>query len=254
MVFDIDGTICFDDRTIDPRIVSAIETADRAGFHTVFASARPIRAILPVLAGAFGSATLIGGNGAFVSIAGEVQARAAFAPELVPGLLALFTRYEATYVADGPWDYTYTGSSDHPIRGFLDQGNLARNVELHNHAQLVKFLVLTATDMRALAADLRALGLSPYHHLEHDIIDLAPALITKGEALSAIGHRDYIAFGNDINDEDLLRAASYAVRVGEHPGLAAVAHATVAPDPAAVAAEIIRLATLPVGSKPDRLG
>lgn len=243
MVFDIDGTLCFDGRTIDPRIVSAIESGAESGFHMVFASARPIRDILPVLAGAFDSATLIGGNGTFVSIAGEVRARAAFAPALVPTLLALITRYEATYIADGPWDYTYTGAPDHPIRNLLDQGKLARNVALHTHSQLIKFLILTATDMHALAEDLRALGLSPYHHLDHNVIDLAPALTTKWEALSAIGHHDYIAFGNDINDIDLLSNARHAIRVGNHPSLAAIAHTTVAPDSAAVAAEITRLTT-----------
>ncbi|MFI5534200.1 GNAT family N-acetyltransferase [Kitasatospora sp. NPDC051853] len=47
---------------------------------------------------------------------------------------------------------------------------------------------------------------------------------------------------NDLNDHDLLRNAQHAVRVGTHPSLDAVAHVTVPTDPAAVAAEITRLA------------
>ncbi|MFI5571932.1 HAD hydrolase family protein [Streptomyces sp. NPDC051740] len=38
-VFDIDGTLCFDGRTIDRRILAAIETCERAGHQLVFASA-----------------------------------------------------------------------------------------------------------------------------------------------------------------------------------------------------------------------
>ncbi|MFD4942747.1 hypothetical protein ACFWNT_09445 [Streptomyces sp. NPDC058409] len=39
-------------------------------------------------------------------------------------------QYEATCLADGPWDYACTGPVDHPIRGRLDQGNLAKMVDL----------------------------------------------------------------------------------------------------------------------------
>ncbi|WP_406161760.1 hypothetical protein OG298_34305 [Streptomyces sp. NBC_01005] len=57
-----------------------------------------------------------------------------------------------------------------------------------------------------------------------------------------MGIDQYNAFGNDINDLDLLRNARHSVRVGAHPGLDDVARVTVAPDSEAVAAEISKLA------------
>ncbi|RLU92193.1 hydrolase [Streptomyces griseocarneus] len=241
-VFDIDGTLCFDGRSIDGRIIAAIEACERTGHQLVFASARPVRDLLPVLGGAFPSATLIGGNGSLVSVDGEVRARAAFRDEELGALLAEAGRYRAGYLADGPWDYAYTGPADHPIRGRVDQGRLARRVELADLPTVVKFLVVDATDMTALAEAGRALGMTVNHHLDEAIIDFAPGTTTKWEALTSLGIGEYNAFGNDINDLDLLRNARHAVRVGIHPGLDGVAHVTVAPDPEAVAAEISRLA------------
>ncbi|WP_369184559.1 HAD hydrolase family protein [Streptomyces sp. Y1] len=240
-VFDIDGTLCFDGRTIDRRILAAIEACERAGHQLVFASARPVRDLLPVLDGAFPTATLIGGNGSLVSVDGQVRARAAFDAGDLGKLLVEADRFRAGYLADGPWDYAYTGPADHPILGRVDQGRLARRVDLTELIAVVKFLVVDATDMAALAEAGRALGMTVNHHLDEAIIDFAPGATNKWEALSSLGIDQYNAFGNDINDFDLLLNAQHSVRVGTHPGLDDVAHVTAAPDPEAVAAEIARL-------------
>ncbi|WP_246150733.1 HAD family hydrolase [Streptomyces qinzhouensis] len=160
-------------------------------------------------------------------------------------------RYGATYLADGPWDYAYTGPADHPILSRVDQGGLARGVDLAELPEVVKFLVVGASDMAGLAEAGRGLGLTVDHHLDEAIIDVAPGATTKWEALTSLGIGEYAAFGNDINDADLLRNAERAVRVGAHPDLDEVAHITVPPDPEAVAAEISLLArAAAVGPRP----
>ncbi|MFD7639479.1 HAD hydrolase family protein [Kitasatospora sp. NPDC059795] len=244
-VFDIDGTLCFDGRTIDPRILSALDACERAGHELVFASARPIRDLLPVLEGAFPSATLIGGNGSLVSVGGRVRMRAAFKPKDLAELLDEAGRFRAGYLADGPWDYAYTGPEDHPILTRVDQSRVARRVQLTELSAVVKLLVVSATDLFALAASCRARGIAVNHHVDEAIIDFAPGTTDKYEALASLGITRYNAFGNDINDLTLLRHAHHAVRVGPHPALAPVAAVTVAPDPESVAAEILRLAAAP---------
>ncbi|MFF0295197.1 HAD hydrolase family protein [Kitasatospora sp. NPDC004614] len=241
-VFDIDGTLCFDGRTIDARIISALDACERAGHELVFASARPIRDLLPVLEGAFPCSTLIGGNGSLVSVGGRVRMRAAFSAAKLATLLAEAERFKAGYLADGPWDYAYTGPADHPILERVDQNRVARRVELAELPAVVKLLVVSATDLPALAASCRALGFSVNHHFDEGIIDFAPGTTDKREALVSLGIDHYNAFGNDINDFSLLRDAHHAVRVGAHPALDGVAAVTVAPHPEAVAAEILRLA------------
>ncbi|MFJ8043243.1 HAD family hydrolase [Kitasatospora sp. NPDC096147] len=242
LVLDIDGTLCFDGRTIDARILTALQDCERAGHALVFASARPVRDLLPVLGGAFPDATLIGGNGSLVSVDGQVRARAAFDPDALARLTDVVARFEGTYLADGPWDYAYTGPAGHPILGRVDQGVLAARVGLAELPQVVKFLVVGATDLAALADAARTLGFTPNHHLDEAILDFAPGTTTKWSALRDLGITEYAAFGNDINDLDLLRNARHAVRVGAHPGLDGIAHVTVPAEPAEVAAEIARLA------------
>ncbi|EGQ1321415.1 hypothetical protein DA471_03030 [Staphylococcus aureus] len=55
-VFDIDGTLCFDGRLIDQTIIDTLLQLQHAGHELIFASARPIRDLLPVLPSVFLSA------------------------------------------------------------------------------------------------------------------------------------------------------------------------------------------------------
>ncbi len=48
-VFDVDGTLCFDGITIDPALIHALKKLERDGDTIIFASARPIRDLLPVV-------------------------------------------------------------------------------------------------------------------------------------------------------------------------------------------------------------
>ncbi|HDD6800561.1 TPA: HAD hydrolase family protein [Staphylococcus aureus] len=66
-VFDIDGTLCFDGRLIDQTIIDTLLQLQHDGHELIFASARPIRDLLPVLPSVFHQHTLIGANGAMIS-------------------------------------------------------------------------------------------------------------------------------------------------------------------------------------------
>ncbi|WP_280954061.1 HAD hydrolase family protein [Lactococcus protaetiae] len=60
-VFDIDGTICFNGVKIADDILSALTALEKHGHQLVFASARPVRDMLPLLAN-FSENFLIGGT------------------------------------------------------------------------------------------------------------------------------------------------------------------------------------------------
>ena len=66
-VFDIDGTLCFNGKTIDQAIVEALQKLLGDGHSITFASARPIRDLVPVLPEQFKGGKLVGGNGCFIS-------------------------------------------------------------------------------------------------------------------------------------------------------------------------------------------
>lgn len=70
IVLDIDGTICFDGRQIDCKITDQLFSLHNIGHKIIFASARPIRDLLPVLPNKF---VLIDGNGSIISINGRIK-------------------------------------------------------------------------------------------------------------------------------------------------------------------------------------
>ena len=65
-IFDIDGTICFDGNHIDQSIKNRLMQLNDENHKVIFASARPIRDLLPVIP-EFADYNLIGGNGSIIS-------------------------------------------------------------------------------------------------------------------------------------------------------------------------------------------
>ncbi|WP_249630629.1 HAD hydrolase family protein [Streptococcus uberis] len=61
LVFDLDGTIVFDGKAIEASLLELLRQLQEK-YHLIFASARPIRDMLPLL-GDFEKSDLIGANG-----------------------------------------------------------------------------------------------------------------------------------------------------------------------------------------------
>ncbi len=74
-VFDLDGTICFDGKQIPLDIQHALEQLMQKDHQLIFASARPIRDLLPLLNPKLQQAMLIGGNGAITQVNKQITAQ-----------------------------------------------------------------------------------------------------------------------------------------------------------------------------------
>lgn len=118
-VFDLDGTICFKGQPVSEKMLSGLEELTQAGHEVIFASARPIRDILPVLHHRFHNFSLIGGNGSLISKDGSMIAIETFNEDLRLNMLKYIEAHQATYLIDSHWDYAYTGSLEHPILKML---------------------------------------------------------------------------------------------------------------------------------------
>ncbi|MGL4819143.1 MAG: HAD-IIB family hydrolase [Bacilli bacterium] len=229
-VFDLDGTICFKGARIAPKIEAAIAKLTAQGHHVIFASARPIRDMLPVLPPTFHNYTLIGGNGSLISQGGNMTEWQSFSDAQVSYIWNVLDTYEATYMVDSTWNYTYTGTNEHPIFRNIDQDKLAKNVPREQHVSVVKVLVLTANDMDAVVEALQQCDVVIHRHAHENVIDISPTGIHKWSALAKLGVQSggYIAFGNDANDVTMFQHAGHAVRIGEHAALEAFATETLA--------------------------
>lgn len=253
VVFDLDGTICFKGQPIATPIAAAIARLAQAGHQPIFASARTIRDMLPVLPQQFHRYPLIGGNGSLIArpASGGRATVAAFAAEELQRIMQLIHEQEAAYLIDSEWDYAYTGTEDHPILVNLDPGRLARNVPVEKLGDIVKILVLAARDMEWIAAEAAKLRVVTYRHAGDLALDISPRDVDKWQALAALGfgNEPFIAFGNDANDLPLFRHARKAIRIGNHPALAPYAALTIPLDASteqAIVAKVDEMAGWPI--------
>ncbi|MFP4880156.1 HAD hydrolase family protein [Mammaliicoccus sciuri] len=103
-VMDVDGTICFNGLFIEDILQSEIERIG-TNHQIIFASARPIRDLLPVVKG-FESPILIGGNGSIVSINNEVSVVKSIPINAFEYIKSLIIKNDLEYIIDGSFDYS----------------------------------------------------------------------------------------------------------------------------------------------------
>ncbi|BCB03617.1 HAD-IIB family hydrolase [Bacillus sp. KH172YL63] len=224
-VFDLDGTICFKGKPVSENIVACLLDIKNQGHDVIFASARPIRDMLPVLDVKLHSFPMIGGNGSLLYKNGEVLHSTAFDSLDLKQILHLIDKYDVTYLIDGEWDYAYTGTPNHPILSFLDPANLAQALPVESLGPIVKVLLLTGSNVEGLTKELKKMDIVVHTHTDEEVVDLSPQNVHKWSALSSLGVKegDFIAFGNDANDLSMFQHAKHAVMVGYHEGLSAFA-------------------------------
>ena len=211
-VFDIDGTLCFDGKTIECSIIDALTKLSDAGHEIIFASARPIRDLVPVIPTQFRKGKLVGGNGCFTSENGFISANV-FSPNLLDQLHNIIQTHQLTYLADGEWDYAYTGSLEHPIYKNIDQSS-ARNIAMTELERICKVVIFNPSQQVFTA--LRQLPVSITAYKNENAIDISPFGINKVAGLGKLNIHNFIAFGNDSNDQCLFEKAAYSICVGDN--------------------------------------
>ncbi|TBL80498.1 HAD family phosphatase [Paenibacillus thalictri] len=246
LVFDLDGTICYKGKPLSPNMVECLDRLVGEGHELIFASARPIRDLLPVLPDHLRFCSLVGGNGGFVQREGRLLSVSYLEKSIADRILQLIRKYEAAFLIDSDWDYCYTGTSDHPIRQNLDPGGAARNLALDELAAMVKIVILQSSNFDRLYSELAALPVAIYLHGNEKIIDISPKGIDKWTGLQKLGvqQNQFIAFGNDANDVPMFVHAHRSVCVGNHAELQNVSTDNVACDEDEVIRKIEEIAAI----------
>ncbi|SFJ29559.1 hypothetical protein SAMN04487936_101569 [Halobacillus dabanensis] len=220
-VFDLDGTICFKGQPIAKSILNSLSELTRRGHEVIFASARPIRDMLPVIDEEYHPYTMVGGNGSLIYKDKKIISSKAFPDEVVFEIKSLIKEFDATYLIDGGWDYTYTGPNNHPILQNVDPNCLAESVGIDRLNPIIKILFLTSNNFEKLEKKLTQLNVFVNKHRNENMLDISPKGINKWNALNELGvkENDYIAFGNDSNDIPMFEKALHTVMIGNHKEL-----------------------------------
>ncbi|MCZ8538325.1 HAD family hydrolase [Paenisporosarcina quisquiliarum] len=215
-VFDLDGTICFKGQPLTQEICAALDESQAMGHEIIFASARPIRDLLPVLPEKYHHFRMVGGNGAFRTVGGSIEVNS-FDTGTCQQLFNIIDTYQISYLIDSSWDYSYTGELTHPIYKNIDPLKNAKNIPIDLLENIVKVVLFTSNP--EIQRSLEALSLTLHLHQNEGILDLSPQGIDKWAGLQQIGvkEKEFIAFGNDSNDICMFKAAKESICIGNHP-------------------------------------
>lgn len=214
-VFDIDGTISKNGLKVHPAICNRL--AALAESHQLFfASARPVRDMLPMLAEELHSATFIGCNGGIAWRNGKIIHSQTLKNNFVLRVLHILNELEIPYVLDGEWNYSVS-EKHHPfhdyIRSFSDHEIPEKEVIIKG---VTKILVLSGEQKENILTHIKNDGVSIHAHRNDGFYDFTPQGNNKYRTLSElIAGQKYVAFGNDQNDFIMLRNADISVFIGE---------------------------------------
>ncbi|WP_214307825.1 HAD hydrolase family protein [Staphylococcus pseudoxylosus] len=212
-VFDVDGTICFNGQYIEPNLQESIKCLGEE-YQVIFASARPIRDLLPIVHN-FENNTLIGGNGSIISIDDQVEVIEYIPFEEYEFIKSVINDYNLDYIIDGSFDYSAKVSIENKIYKQLDPDNLAKNVELSKIKEPIKIILIDVpenlyNEIRKTFESYEKLLSISYHESDNNI-DITAKDINKFTTLhKIISNQPYVAYGNDINDFELLKNAEKA--------------------------------------------
>lgn len=246
-VFDIDGTLSFDGETIDPVIISAIkELSSVKENEVIFASARPIRDLLPMIP-EFKRNRLIGANGAMTSVSDKIEIIAKIELNYFEHLKSLINQHELDYVVDSDWDYSTRITAPSLIEKMIDPHDLAKQVDIETIKQPIKTILVNLDNnlqsrlMKSIdeETNLAVIGLAG-----EGTVDIVAQGINKLSALRSLGIEEYVAFGNDRNDLEMLDQAKQSVWVASKPSLSSFGEQSdfvVKPEPKAIAEMIMSL-------------
>lgn len=241
-IFDVDGTISFDGRTIGDAIQNALTALNQQ--HPVwFASARPIRDLMPIVP-QFDQSVLIGANGAMVARDQEIQVIAPITSADFEVVKQLILSENLDYVVDGRWDLAVKAPTPNPILQQLDPAQQAKRILLAEIDEPVKIILLDLSlDQQRIQKQLSTeTELEIVSHAGEGNLDLTASRINKLTTLRQLGVQNYVAFGNDQNDLKMLTQATTSVWVRSKPELDALGmQFDYQCDPADVAAMIQRL-------------
>jgi len=232
LVFDLDGTICFDRHSVAPSIKRSMEAVGERHSIVIASARHPANIITTIANPWFSLWDIVGANGAISYAKGRLCSEQRM--PTTPTRLALRTLsvLGCPFLAYGA-DFVIFSQTAHPLHGAIsaDIGTTLRRGSDTDLEILIKVLALPQSDdPRPLAACQAIVGLQVCTHADGSF-DIVAAGVDKASALRTLGHTlpTLASFGNDLNDLPLLLHARHAVCVGDNPILVSVANHQIPP-------------------------
>ncbi|MGF1740982.1 Cof-type HAD-IIB family hydrolase [Vibrio profundum] len=216
IVFDLDGTIINNGEPLCERKVHEIKDLS-AKSNLLFASARPVRDMLPLIPEPLRSSTFIGCNGGQAWKQGELIFSDRFDKHDVLQVILYLQSRLVPYILDGDWGYSLSPRT-HPFHEYIQ--TLSNDLKSEDEIMslgVTKVLVLDMSIKQEVEALLKSshLQFSVHPHSSENMFDLTPNDTNKAKALSKldVDFNRTVAVGNDHNDFSMLDSSRVAVFV-----------------------------------------
>lgn len=256
---DIDGTLLRSDHTISPRTMTALADAQAAGWLVVPISGRHPYSILPIVAGTPLLGFCVGSNGAVgmdlrtervlfedtITVPAQRDIVAAMRAEVPDVMVAAVRDAGRTFVPQ----VGYVGMMDPGDHGRdsldLPEFPLDEVVGTPSLKLVLRHRELTEPELLTIARRLAVPGVHPSIS-GAPFLEIAAAGVTKASGLVRLGAllgftaSDVVAFGDNINDLEMLAWAGHGVAMGNAlPETKAIADEVTASNDADGLAEVL---------------
>lgn len=218
LVFDLDGTIIENGTRLNEKMADKLTTLSHR-HNIIFASARPIRDMLPLMPDSLHQATFIGCNGGQAWRNGDLIYSNHFPKNDVKTIISYLKEKRVSYVIDGDWNYSFS-ETQHEFHEYIKSlSNIDEVPELGIlDSGVTKILILDDNHRKKLLDILQDEGISSSFniHRSDNFFDITPVETNKALALTKlkVDFDKSMAVGNDYNDYDMLNCAKVSVFVG----------------------------------------
>lgn len=238
IAIDLDGTLLMDDKTITVRTQKTLQRMIQAGHHVVIATGRPARSAVPYYEILNLQTPLITLNGAYVFLPRESHAllHHGIPSKITEEVLQLArqSHVQDVLIENGASFSYYAQASEQPWnphamsqekdRSHHISSAFGHAISLDTHAVLSPSCIL----IRLPRSDHPQFHAAAQHLLSgqvttrswsdpNEVIEVSPAQVSKASALSfvaqqlGIASQKIIAFGDEMNDIQMLQMAQVAV-------------------------------------------
>jgi len=228
LALDVDGTLLTSTGTLTPRTRDALHAADRAGWHVALVTGRPLPYVLPLVRQLGVGEFVVAANGGTVAEIGTgivlyqaslpgrlVLDAVARARRAVPGLRLALTTPRGFFVEPGFHELAPLTKDDAVL---VDDASPRADDTVH-----AAVLFVLGADAEDVVAGVRAVvpdgvGVSPSGL--PGSIELMPPGVHKGRGVEelcgrlGIDRADVVAFGDGLNDQEMLSWAGHGVAMG----------------------------------------
>ena len=220
-VFDLDGTLCFDHRTIDDEIMQVLLNAPKYGHELAFATSRSYRDCLLTLGPELSQKMVVALNGGLVYQDGQLIFERHMDEKSYQILVDWCQTYNLPFFVDNTFDYSGQIIEKMPFISSVDPLNRAQYLPLSDLKHPIKVVIYMGNHENLVEETLAQFtndrSLEVFYDDREKCIYLNPAKTHKASTLVEHIGNDVVVFGNDRNDIELFKESLYAVQVGDLP-------------------------------------